>query len=160
MNIIHLGSATRYVAIALCAAAAVCLLATPTCALICDPKGAPPPARSSQQVEKEMAGPKVAAPVAGPDPVAERVARQRLVPKLPAGGDSQAVLAVTNGMQGEPAQKAAPRAAASRPNHMVAVAVTAAILGLICLAAMLAVRKGPEQPQPIADEEDGAPSAA
>ncbi len=77
-----------------------------------------------------------------------------MVPPLRSGGNPQAVLAVLSGHH----QGSAPSAHTqpARPNHLLALAIAAAVLGTLCGGATLLVRKGPQPPAPVTeDREDG-----
>lgn len=136
---------------AILAIAAVLSLCVPVAAVIVDPRmgtGSQPmplPEQSPAQVKEQMKSPKVTAPVA---PAASmKASEQRDIPKLPHGGDPQAILAVTAEMKQNPRPPAQrPAAESKRSNQMVGLAITAAILGLVCIGAMAAVRKGPKKP--------------
>ena len=108
------------------------------------------PDAAPAQVEKQMSGPRVAAPVRTTEPE-----RSVAPTELPSGPEPRAVTAALEGEKTKTGDRRAP-APGGRSSTMLGLAITAGILGLICAGGMLAVRLGPKPPEPVGDaEEDG-----
>ena len=133
-------------------AVVLALVCVPSSAVLRDPRAAqgqrPPPIAkdTTQRLEKEMAGRKAFAPVATHEDERQSARPDYNEPKLPTGGDAQAVLAITTkshlGDQG--AAKRSPGGAGSGHSILVPILV---LLG-IPAAAFVAMRRlgGPPQP--------------
>ena len=127
------------------------LVCVPSGAVLRDPRAAegkqpPPIARdTTKRLEKEMAGRKAFAPVATHQD--ERLAPRRdyREPKLPTGGDSQAVLAITtkSNLGGQGPAKTSSGAAESRPSILLPLLVLLAIPA----AAIVALKRLGRPPQ-------------
>ena len=128
------------------------LVCVPSSAVLRDPRAAagqkpPPIARdTTQRLKKEMAGRKAFAPVASPEDARQSAHRDYHEPKLPTGGDAQAVLAITtkSALGGRAAAKTSSGGVGSRPSILLPILVLLAIPA----AAFVAVRRLGCPPQP------------
>ena len=143
---------------AVAAALAALLLSTiniPAHALVADPRIGTPaelkptPEATPSQLDKQMRGPKVKAPVGPAEPL-----HAPAVSPLPHGPEPDAVLAVMSGAKEHSPDHAAPPAKTRRSSTLLGLAITAALLGLICAAGMLIVRMGPKPPKAVARDEE------
>ena len=129
-------------------AAACVWFALPGEAVVVDPRvgtttePAPVAEQTPRQVEEQMQNPAVVHPVAPAQATGERGE----APEFPPSADPQAVLAVASGSQTGSEDNSPASSKQNRPNHLVGLAVAAAVLGLCCVAAMVAVKKGTRRP--------------
>ena len=147
--------ALRYVVAVALAAAFLGAIDIPAHALIADPNIGTPnelrhtPEPTAAQLNKQMRGTGAAAAVRTTEP------ETRAAPEEPPSGpEPQAVMAALDVAKSDSNVKAKPKPT-QRSSMPLGIAITAGLLGLICVGGMVVVRMGPKPPPLAEPEEDG-----